>query len=83
MAGAVSIIAFAAVALAAAWPYIVRHRPAADSGLSASAKASWVNQLFALADTADADGLADVASAARALIAALVKKPGGELSRRG
>jgi hypothetical protein len=83
MTGAVSIIAFAAVAIAAAWPYIVRHRTASDSGLSASAKASWVNQLFALADKADADGLTDIASAARALIAALVKKPDRELSRRG
>jgi len=66
---AIAVVAFLAVACAIAWPHLHWARSA---GISASDRAGWVNRLFVLAALADAEGQAEVAAAARALIAALV-----------
>jgi hypothetical protein len=75
----VSVVAFAAVAVAAAWPYLPQM--ARSAGISAAERAGWVNRLFSLASQADAEGEAQIASAARALIAALVSQQ--EAVKRG
>jgi hypothetical protein len=77
-AAAVSCVAFAAAALAAAWPHVAPSRPEASGDLSPADRAQWVNRLFALAAVADARELGEVATAARALIAALVKRADGK-----
>lgn len=77
-AAAVSFVSFAAAAFAAAWPLVAPAKPEADGDLSAGDRAQWVNRLFGLAAVADARDLKEVAAAARALIAALVKRADGK-----
>ena len=74
----IAAIAAAAAAGAAVWPYIPKAR---SSGISASDRAGWVNRLFSLAASADECGEAQVAAAARALIASLVSQQ--EASKKG
>lgn len=69
----VSVAGFVAAAAAAVLPYLPKPTPAV-TGLSPSARADWVNRLFALASQADAAGEAAVAAASRTLIAALVSE---------
>lgn len=69
---------FVVAAGAAAWPYLPK--PAQSAGISPSDRAGWVNRLFVLVGQAEASGEAAVASAARALIAALVAEK--ELPRK-
>lgn len=73
MSTLVSLGAIGAAILAALWPSIkLPTRPETTSGLSASARADWVNRLFRLASDADAASEPEVADRARALIASLV-----------
>jgi|GEM_PF-6255927 hypothetical protein len=70
----VAYAAFGIAAVVACWPMLsaawVRWRPvAAAAGVD---RADWVNRLFGLAAAADEAGEPVVASAARALITALV-----------
>ena len=67
---AITIVSFVAAAAAAVWPYLPT--PSKPTGLAANDRAGWVNRLFELAAQADESGEAQVAGAARALIAALV-----------
>lgn len=69
-------LAFAAVAVAVAWPYLPSRQ--SKAGLSASERSLWVNRLFALVENAEDPA---VASAARALIAALVAGPDAKKGR--
>ena len=66
---ALAVSGFVAAAAAVAWPYLPAARP---GGVSPSGRAGWVNRLFVLAGEAEASGEAAIASAARALIAAIV-----------
>jgi len=67
----VAIVGGVAAAAALVWPYIPKLRA---PSLSPSDRAGWVNRLFSLAASADKAGEAQVAAAARALIAALVQQ---------
>ncbi len=69
---AVAIAAGLAAVCAAVWPYLPALRQSPP--LSAPCRAAWVNRLFSLAASADEAGEAQVAAAARALIAALVQQ---------
>lgn len=68
------VVGVAVAAAAAAWPALskikIPDRPATTP--DAYDRAQWVNNLFELASVADAKSKPDVATAARALIAALV-----------
>jgi hypothetical protein len=65
----VAAVAFAVAAGAAAFPHLTAAR---SPGVSPSDRAGWVNRLFVLAVQAEEAGETPVATAARALIAALV-----------
>lgn len=79
IATAVSVVAFAAVVAAAAWPYIPK--TSRSGGITAAERAGWVNRLFDLAVQAGAEGEAQIEVAARALIASLVSQQ--ELPKKG
>lgn len=70
--------AFAVSAGAVAIPLLTARR---DGGVSPADRALWVNRLFVLAGRAESGGEVAVASAARALIAALVAEK--ELPKKG
>jgi hypothetical protein len=71
-------VAAAAALCAAVWPYIPKARSEAEMP---DDRAGWVNRLFSLAASADECGEAQVAAAARALIASLVSQQ--EAPKRG
>ena len=68
----VALVGGVAAAAALVWPYIPAFKQSPP--LSAPCRAAWVNRLFSLAASADEAGEAQVAAAARALIAALVQQ---------
>jgi hypothetical protein len=74
----VAVVGGVSAAAALAWPYIPKLRA---PSLSPSDRAGWVTRLFSLAASADEAGEAQVASSARALIAALVHQP--DVSKKG
>jgi hypothetical protein len=75
----VAVAAFAVAGGALALPYLPS--TARSPGVSPADRAGWVNRLFGLAGQADEAGDVAVASAARALIAALVAEK--ELPKKG
>lgn len=75
----VAVVGFAVAAGAALWPYLPKRLPSVlpspaqpETGLAPTSRAKWVNDLFVLAGQADKANEVAIASAARALIAALV-----------
>lgn len=72
------VVGVAALALAALAAFLPQSFAPASGPMTSSARAAWVARLLGLAEQAEKSGDADVASAARALVSAIVAKKKAE-----